>query len=479
MQKLSGSGKTLTRGAVGVPGMLFMVLAATAPLTALSANFTLTFALGAGVGTVGVIIVVAALLAIYTVGYLAMARTVVNSGAYYAYIEHGLGKVAGAASAMVATVQYNAGAVGMAVLSGYFTDGFMESTFGVDLPWWLYAAVAVAATAVLGHLGVSIASKVTAAVCLLQFAIVLALMMAVLVDSRASYSTAVFSPDHVFGSHIGLSILFILLAFAGYEASACYSEEAGDAAKQVAWATYLALGGLTVLFVAAAWTIVASVGDVATAAQTDPAGLIAGVATTHLGDWVGPVLTGSIAVSFFGATVSVHTIASRYLFSLGRAGLLPRALSSVHPRRGTPHHAHTTQVVVVVAFLIPFAVGGLDPLLSLLPALGGVTALGLLTLMILCSASVVVSAARGTLSGSLWSTRIAPGLSFLALSACTVVIVANYPTVTGSDSALINSMPVVLVLGAVTGAALAWRRQHPARPVTLPTPDGPEAVAGP
>ncbi|MET8828156.1 APC family permease [Streptomyces sp. NPDC004610] len=470
MENQPAAGKSLRRGAIGVPGMLFMVMAATAPLTALSSNFTLTFALGAGTGTVGVIIVVAALLAVYTAGYLAMARTVVDSGAYYAYIGYGLGRVVGAASAMVAAVLYNAGTVGMAALTGYFTQGFLASAFGVDVAWWVCAAVVVAATGVLGHLGISIASKVTTVVCLVQFAIVLALMVAVLADPGSSYRADVLAPEAVFGSQFGLSIVFVLLSFAGYEASASYSEEAGNARRQVAWATYLALGLLSLLFVAASWTVVAAVGDVAGAAQADPGGLVTGVATAHLGAWLEPVLGGIIAVSFFGATVSFHTVAARYLFSVGRAGLLPRRLAAVHPRRGTPHIAHTAQVVVMVGLLVPFAVGGLDPLLSLVPAIAGVTSLGLLTLMVLCSASVLVAAFKGTLTGSVWATRIAPALSLPALLTCVVLIITHYPQVTGSESTLINCMPGLLVLGAVVGAVREWRRGRPgAVPLVVPT----------
>src|SRR5215207_8828236 len=102
------SGRGLKKSVIGVLGMVIMVMAVTAPLTALSVNFALNFALGAGAGTVGVIVIVALVLLIFTSGYVAIARKVVRSGAYYAYIDYGLGRATGAAAALIAAIIYNA-----------------------------------------------------------------------------------------------------------------------------------------------------------------------------------------------------------------------------------------------------------------------------------------------------------------------------------------------------------------------------------
>ncbi|HEU4540278.1 MAG TPA: hypothetical protein VFR23_04050 [Jiangellaceae bacterium] len=44
-------------------------------------------------------IIVALLLALFAVGYVAMSRHVTNAGAFYTYVTHGLSKPAGVAAA--------------------------------------------------------------------------------------------------------------------------------------------------------------------------------------------------------------------------------------------------------------------------------------------------------------------------------------------------------------------------------------------
>ena len=66
--------------------MVFMVIACTAPLTAMASNVSLSLVAGAGVGTLGWLVAVGVLLAVFTSGYVALGRKVVSAGAYHAYV---------------------------------------------------------------------------------------------------------------------------------------------------------------------------------------------------------------------------------------------------------------------------------------------------------------------------------------------------------------------------------------------------------
>ena len=48
------------------------------------------------------------MLAIFSVGYVAMARHIANAGAFYAYISRGIGRPLGVGAAWVALLAYNA-----------------------------------------------------------------------------------------------------------------------------------------------------------------------------------------------------------------------------------------------------------------------------------------------------------------------------------------------------------------------------------
>ena len=45
------------------------------------------------------------ILAVFSMGYVAMSRKVVNAGAFYTYMTHGLGKPAGVAGSFVAVLR--------------------------------------------------------------------------------------------------------------------------------------------------------------------------------------------------------------------------------------------------------------------------------------------------------------------------------------------------------------------------------------
>jgi hypothetical protein len=52
-------------------------------------------------------------LAVFSIGYVAMSRKIVNAGAFYTYITLGIGKSSGVAAAFVAVAGYNAMQIGL------------------------------------------------------------------------------------------------------------------------------------------------------------------------------------------------------------------------------------------------------------------------------------------------------------------------------------------------------------------------------
>ncbi|ANY10463.1 APC family permease [Pseudonocardia sp. HH130630-07] len=445
----------LKAGAVGVPGMVFMVVAAAAPLTALSSNISLGLGMGVGAAAVLVMIGTGLLLAIFSAGYLVLARYVTCAGAYQAFVAFGLGRGAGGAVAFVATLAYTLAAGGMVAASGYFTGLAVAAVTGTDLPWWLYGAGALLVTVALGIRGVEVAQRLTTAVSLLQFGIVVVLAVAVLAARPVSAWTdeRLLSPAAALGPGLAVTLVFCLLSFAGFEAAAAYGEETDAPARSITLATYAALGLLLAVFVLGTWTLVAAFDDVRAVAAADPGAVVLSAADRFLGPWSGPLLGVLVAISFLAAAVAFANLAIRYLFTLGRGGLLPRALARTHGRYQTPYVGCVVVAAVAVVVLVPFALTGADPLVTLFPAVSGITSISLVAMMTGCCASVVTARARGAVRGSAWSTVVAPVLAGAGLVAVLVLIVVNYAEVTGSTSPVIGAMPLVVLVAAVTGAA--------------------------
>ena len=97
---------SLRAGRLGVIGVVFFVVAASAPLVGITGAVPVAMLVGNGAGTPGAYLVVGLTLLLFSVGYAAMSHRVTNSGAFFAYVGKGLGVNAGVASAFVSILTY-------------------------------------------------------------------------------------------------------------------------------------------------------------------------------------------------------------------------------------------------------------------------------------------------------------------------------------------------------------------------------------
>jgi amino acid transporter len=83
-----------------------MVVAAVAPLGAACAVIPLVFALGGNASAPLYFLGAVVVLYLFAVGFTLMSRHVRNAGAFYSYVQAGLGKVPGAGTASLALASY-------------------------------------------------------------------------------------------------------------------------------------------------------------------------------------------------------------------------------------------------------------------------------------------------------------------------------------------------------------------------------------
>src|SRR6476661_3963562 len=82
----------LHAGAVGLGGVLFLTVTGAAPISAMLLNTPLSVGYGNGIGTPAGFAFATVILAIFSVGYVSMARKVTAAGGFYSFISHGLGR---------------------------------------------------------------------------------------------------------------------------------------------------------------------------------------------------------------------------------------------------------------------------------------------------------------------------------------------------------------------------------------------------
>ncbi|WP_216897534.1 APC family permease [Nocardia alni] len=458
------------RGAIGVTGIVFLVIAASAPLTAVGGALPVMIALGNGAGSPTAFLVVAVVLLVFSVGYAAMSRHMVDAGAFYAYVRTGLGEVWGLGAAGLALLAYTAIQAAIYGLAAHTVQDLVTRYGGPSLPWYVYALVLVAIVALLGYRNIELGAKVLGVLLVIEIGVILVLSIAVLLRGGAHGIDATsFTPSAFFNGSPGIALMFAIASFVGFEATAIYGEEARDPKRTVPLATYTAVIVIGAVYAFASWAVVLAFGsgEVAAAAAKDPSGLTFAAAVRFLGGPAADVMQIMLVTSLFAALLAFHNAISRYLFALARDGVGHRALGRTHVRHGSPHIGSVAQTISAIVVVGAFAVAGADPVLQLFTWLAGLATVTILLLMFLTSIAVVVFFRRSGADRRLWQTRIAPVLGAAGLAAIAVMVVDNFPTLVGGRG-IADVLLAAVVIVFVACIAAGWLRRRRGAVVTAP-----------
>ncbi|MGV8873425.1 MAG: APC family permease [Rhodococcus sp. (in: high G+C Gram-positive bacteria)] len=445
--------RTLTTGRV-----VFLVVAAAAPMAAMIGNVPLALIRGNGAGLPAAYAVSSVVLLCFSVGFAAISQQVYSTGAFYTYIGLALGKPPGVAAAYVAVVAYTSLACGLSGAFGYFTQ-LVFADSGIDIPWYVFTAAAVAIVAFLGFRNADLSAKVLGTLMVLEFAFLTVFNVLVVSDKgAAALPLESFTPTQVFSGSVGIAMMFAFSSFIGFESAALYGEETKDPRRSIPRATFIAVSLIAVFYVLTSWIIVGASGGVDAPALAESE--LGNLLFTLAQEYGGTVLYDGTAVllctSVLASYLAVHNAASRYLFALGRERVLPVRLGGIHPKHSSPHIGSVTASIVAAVSLTVFAVTGADPYLIYAAGAIGLGTLGVIALQAAAALAVVVFFI-GHPDRSLWRTGIAPGIGFVGFMTGLVLAGTNYSTLTGSDSAIVNAIPVVLILAAILGVLVALR----------------------
>lgn len=426
----------LKKNALGVIGILFFVLSAQAPLTGIAGAMPIAIALGNGPGVPAAYAVAGLVILLFSVGFVTMGRHVVNAGAFYTYIGKGLGRITGRVSAGVALFAYCTIQAAMYGLYG----ATLSSLVAPGIPWWVWVLVTMAIVQGLGAAGIEIGARVLAVFVLAEFSILLLFGLVTLVSGGGPEGlglTGSFSPSALLQGAPGVALMFAVASMFGFEATAIYGEEAREPHRSVPRATYLAVVVVTGFFAFTSWMLVSAHGTSKAAGAAaaavnggDAAQFVFAPIADVFGGWVNSVLPVLLATSLFAGILAFHNSANRYLFSLGRDRLLPQRVCSLNKRQA-PWFAGSVQTVIAVVLVLPFALAGLDPVLTLFSWFSGVAVVAMMLLYLLTSVSVVVFFRRTRLDTRLWQTLVAPGLGAVGIAGAIVVILTNFTTLIG------------------------------------------------
>jgi amino acid transporter len=200
--------------------------------------------------------------------------------------------------------------------------------------------------------------------------------------------------------------IVLIFAFSGIETALVPSGEVRDPARTVPRAIFVAMIGITLLYVALQYVAQGVLGaSLATSATplADAAGVV-------LGPWGRTLLLVGVVVSTFGYLSGMALAVPRALYAFARDGFLPSPIASVHPTWKTPHIAIALQLTVTCTLAIT---SGFGPL----AIIANVAAL---LVYFFCAVAALELRRRNVQSGGV-PFRV-PGAGVVPVLACVVIV---------------------------------------------------------
>lgn len=473
--------------AVGLWGVLFLTVTGAAPITAMLLNTPIVVGNGNGIGAPAAFLVATLILLVFSIGYAAMARKVSAVGGFYSFISQGLGRELGMGMGFAAVVAYAVFEPSLAGGFAYFAN-LKLAEFGMTIAWPWLALGMVLLISVLTYLDVTISTAV------LGVALVAEVIMLVIFDvgvfSQAGHGavvdTAALNPMNAFLGYpgnpsaklaagaAGIGLFFAFWSWVGFESAPNYAEESVDPKRIVPLSLYISVLFLGVLYTITSWAAVSGYADTdaSVAAATGNAATYFFVTSDKfIGPWATALMSYLILTGSFACGMAFHNTASRYLYSLGREEILPKALGRTHPRFKTPHIASFVQTAasLVIVGLFAFFGGSNDPTVQAYGELYGLMALmGTIIILVaqaVVSIAIIVYFHREHPQDRHWlTTMLAPGLAFLSQAVVVYLCLTNMDFLGGGFS-FANWIPwidlAVLVLGIA--GAFYLKSSNPAR----------------
>ncbi|WFR74596.1 APC family permease [Prescottella defluvii] len=213
-----------------------------------------------------------------------MSRYVPNAGAFYSYIQAGLGPRMGIGAAALALGSYGVMLIGINAFLGVATSNLLTAFLHVSVPWWLCSIIALAIIGVLGYRDIELSSKVLGVLLAAETLVVVVLNIAIV--SRGGAAGLNIEPMSASAFSMGtpsLGLMFAFFSFIGFEATAVFRNEAKDPDRTVPRATYIAVVSIGLFYAISSWAVIEGlgVGRAVEEATTEPENLIMNLAESY------------------------------------------------------------------------------------------------------------------------------------------------------------------------------------------------------
>lgn len=454
----NSNAKARLSGRMGTMSLMLTVLAFAAPLGAVAGYLPFTIVAG-GPGASLALCLTTVILLLFAVGFVTMARHVPKAGNFYAFISSGLGNVLGLGAAFLAVTSYLALLLGGYVFFGIGVNSIMVSLGWAPTDWWVWSLLIWIGVSILGYFHIELSAKVLSIFMVIEIVIVMIFNIAVLHSGGAAGLTVEpFTPSAFLQGDIAVTLLFAVMLFLGFEATAVFRDELIEPDRTIPRATYGAVILVGFLYALTCYALVSAFGPhVWDVAKRNPATMFSDALGTYVGPVMQQITRFFVVMSVFAALISIHNVLSRYILNLAIDRVLPTYFSRVHHRHRSPYAA--SNLIAVIGFLLiaPVIFINVDST-KLYGMAAGIGGLGVVVLMAMVSYSVVAWFARnGVPQGeSVLKAFIAPGISAAVMSLTAIFGLMHLDLVVGGKPGEYDSVVYVLFVAFLAGGLLAF-----------------------
>ncbi|HDR9268972.1 TPA: APC family permease [Burkholderia vietnamiensis] len=449
-------------------GIVFFVLATNGPLTSLIGCVPYGVAYGNGIGISGSYLCVGLIYLFFAVGFTAMSRHVSNAGALYAYVGQGLGRPAGVGAAFMAVASYFVITLACYALLGFYISYFIGSLTGVAVPWWACTLAAAAVVHVFAINNVQFNGAVLFLLMIIEIGLIVAFNVKVAATGGGveHFSLAPLHPANVLTSKFGTSLVFVVVAYMGFETTVIYANDVRNPNRSIPIATYVSVAIIMAIYVVSTvqMSIAFGYAEVVALAQKSPADLWFAVTERVLGKQMVMVTNALLITSMLAAIISFNNATVRYWYSLGRDGIAFGSLGELSSNKRLPIRAANMQSVLMIALIVLFAVYRVDPVMVITPYLSIPAAIGIVCVQALTALAVIrFFRMRRERATPFIRWAVFPAISFAGFGYFLYAMIGNVSLMAGTSSTVVSILPWTTPAIAVAGAAFAIWLRH-ARP---------------
>ena len=362
----------LHKNAIGLPGVLYFCLAGSAPISAMLFNVP-TMASQAGATTPLVFLLSGIGLLLLGVSIVYLSRRLTSAGGFYTWVRHSLGKGTAFQAGWLMMGGYALFEASLLGAFGSYTNSSIANYLHFNLfgGWVTYALIGAALIFMLSYFDVKWSVYAMAPFLLLEVGVLIILDIAINVQgghagtshdlvhtfTAAGANLKGAAPGGILG--IGVAMALGVWSWVGFEAGAVYGEEARNPRRAVPVAVFSVVAFLTLLYT---WTAYSATIGYGWTHAVDGFGNLTGnptpyypLAANFVGGWLQALMIVAISTSALACGLAFHNGMVRYLYAMGREGILGRVFGKTHPSFRSPHIAIITQSAFTALLIIAFA----------------------------------------------------------------------------------------------------------------------------